>query len=80
MGGFLEWKCGGSTSVRVWEEGVRFLDNCVVVFYICLSFCVIIERKCYEFCFWYLFVIVVVLGCIFVVVSEFLRSYLLRGY
>lgn len=79
-GGFLEWKCGGSTSVRVWEEGVRSSDNCAVAPHTCLSFCVTTERKCQEFCFWHLSATAAASGCTFVVVSESLRSHLLRGH
>lgn len=75
--GFLEWKhectCGGE----------RLCAPHVIVAWLltpCLNFCVTMKRECHAFCFWPLSATASASGCTFVVVSESLRSHLLRGY
>lgn len=68
IAGLLEWKCGRSMNVYVWEKGVCSSDNCAVVPHTCVSFCV--NAKCHGFCFWHLSATAGASGCTFVVVSE----------
>lgn len=77
--GFLEWKCGRNVST-VEGEGVCSSYNCTAVPHTWLSLCVNIKGQCHEVCFWRLSAIAGASGFTFVVVSEALRSHLLRGY
>lgn len=77
--GFLEWKCGRNVSTME-GEGVCSSYNCTVVPHTWLSFCVNIKGQRHEVCFWHLSAVAGASGFTFVVVSEALRSHLLRGY